>query len=156
VGTRIGGIAGPTSAAVLTAIVVVSGYLLFSPLTLPPDYVCTSPDPAPLPGINSATVLQECATGKTFAIHRGQTVAVDLRYEHAVDSGSVWSDFSVSDPSVLGIASGPENLGTWPRTDEVSTYVGLRSGASDISAYFYSCSVGCDVGKRWRVIVRVD
>lgn len=153
---RIGGIAGPTSAAVLTAIVVVGGYLLFSPLNDPPDYVCTPPDTAPMAGFGAASVLQECATGKTFTISRGQTIAVDLQEAHGVDSSSVWRDFSVSDPSVLEIAAGPENLGIQPRSDEVATYVGLRTGVSDLSAFFHSCSVGCDVGKRWRVIVRVD
>lgn len=147
-----------TSAA-LVAILVGAGYwLLYNVAFGPNDYSCNVADPTPLTDIRSRYLLQECAAGKSFAISRGETIAIDLQNHYGVDTYEEWRDLSAADSSVLGTVEAPTRIGLRPRSDEVAVYAGLRSGVSEVTATRYSCgSFGtCGGRQRWRVKVRVS
>ena len=67
-----------------------------------PSLLCRSVDPSPVAEVNDAQlVLQACATGKTFTITRGETIAVGLTGSGGPDATGTFHDLSVSDSSVL-------------------------------------------------------
>jgi hypothetical protein len=156
-------IASAVGGITLVAAGVGGAYLASGILSGPiddPRYFCGAPDPSPAPGISASMVLQECATGKTFTLHRGQTVAIDLPGGgHGVDTSTGWSDFNVSDTSVLSEVTPRVTLGGKFGQEEIALYRALGSGEATISRVLKHCTANgggfCDRGYRWSVTIHV-
>lgn len=144
-----------------------------------PSYFCNGPDLSPVTSIAAATVLQNCAAGKTFTLAKGQTIAVDLQSYNGIDTRTQWTDVTVSDARVLSTVSGPyrvKDVAPAPssgsscsvrcstygpgRLDEVAIYRATRTGRATLSAVQQFCTGnfggGCGRTYRWNVTVRVS
>jgi len=145
--------------AVIACGVIVAYVYAFAPIN-DPSYFCGSPDPSPLTSIAASTILQGCAAGKTFAVAKGETIAVDLAGFSGVDTGTLWGDVMVSDSKVLSTVSPRARIeGAQQRLDEVVIYLAAQTGQVTLSAVEQGCSANfggrCGRGHLWSVTVRV-
>jgi hypothetical protein len=155
------------SILLIPALVVVMGLALRSDEVLnfifgpvdDPQYFCFTPDPSPIAGVTSSTVLQECSAGKTVSIGRGEPIAVDLQSSTGVDRTPSWHDFNVSDESVLQTVVAPTRTGVHGRSDMIAVYRAVKRGRSSISAEQLVCGgIGGSCGRdhRWKVTIEVS
>jgi hypothetical protein len=116
-----------------------------------PQLFCSLPDPSPWPDASATSlVLQDCATGKTYTLPRGKTIAVDLTTYGL--TGFAIHDLTVSDSSILQTVTAPRTVSTG---DYFAVYRGVRAGRVDINALWSYCSKGCSDSMRWEVAVQV-
>lgn len=156
-------IAAAAGAITLAAVVLGGVYGVSAVLSGPiddPGYFCGAPDPSPAAGIAASIVLQECAAGKTFSLRRGQTIAIELPGSgHGVDTSTGWSDFNVSNTSVVSEVTPRETLSGQFGQEEVTLYKALGSGEASVGRVLTHCTANgggvCDRGHRWSVTIRV-